>query len=131
MVIRAKVIANARHKDVDAVRLQLIKLMVDVTAEGQRFIAKYPAQTLRKTGYRRTGTLKRSWSTKVTTTSTAIKGVIGSNDNIAPYNKFVQGRPQSKLFRTTAWRNIDQLQLKAQNELRNRSAKIVEHFARN
>ncbi len=129
MVIRVKSINNTSPVDVAGLARDLKSAMVSTTAEGQRFIAKYPAQTLRKSGYRRTGTLKRSWSSKVTSTKTKITGVVGSNDNIAPYNKFVQGSPQSKLFRTTAWRNIDDLRKNMENDFVKRVEEINERFA--
>ncbi len=129
MVKRAKAINNTNPLEAAKLRKQLKAVMVSVTADGQRFIAKYPAQTLRKSNYRRTGTLKRSWSSKVTATKTKITGVVGSNDNIAPYNKFVQGSPQSKLFRTTAWRNIDDLRKNMENDFVKRVEEINERFA--
>jgi hypothetical protein len=104
--------------------------MVSVTADGQRFIAKYPAQTLRKSGYRRTGTLKRSWSSKVTASTDKITGIIGSNKNIAPYNKAVQGSPQSKLFAASTWRNIDDLRKVVDNDLNKRAEAIAEKHTR-
>ncbi len=131
MVIKATTINTARVIDTAGLRRELKSAMVSTTAEGQRFIANYPAQTLRKTGYRRTGTLKRSWSSKVTATKTQITGVVGSNDNIAPYNKFVQGKKgqQAKLFRSTAWRNIDDLRKNMENDFRKRAEDIAERFA--
>ena len=88
----------------------------DASANGTRFIQKYPAQRLLKTGYRRTGTLKRSWSFKVVNGATQITGTVGSNSNMAPYNRPVQGSPQVRLFKGAGWRNIDVLQRKMENE---------------
>ncbi len=130
MVLRVKTINNTTPLDVDGLRRDLKSAMVSTTADGQRFIAKYPAQTLRKTGYRRTGTLKRSWSFKVSASRTKITGVVGSNDNIAPYNKFVQGKrgQQSRLFAGTTWRNIDDLRKNMENDFRKRVEDINERF---
>ncbi len=131
MVIRVKAINKTTPLQTAQLSRELKAVMVSTTADGQRFIAKYPAQTLRKSGYRRTGTLKRSWSTKVTSTKTKITGVVGSNDNIAPYNKFVQGNrgQQARLFRGTAWRNIDDLRKNMENDFVKRVEEINERFA--
>lgn len=129
MVLRVTWINKTNPVDVLGLKRDIKSAMVSTTADGQRFIAKYPAQTLRKSGYRRTGTLKRSWSSKVTSTKTKISGVVGSNDNIAPYNKFVQGSPQSRLFAATAWRNIDDLRKEMENDFSKRIEDINERFA--
>lgn len=80
-----------------------------VVAAGQRFVASYPPQRLTASGYRRTGTLRRSWSSKVDVTFGGISGTVGSNANIAPYNVFVQGSPQKSIFRTAGWKGVDDL----------------------
>ncbi len=130
MVLRVKTINDTTPLDVAGLSRDLKGAMVSTTADGQRFIAKYPAQTLRKSKYRRTGTLKRSWSSKVTSTRTKIIGVVGSNDNIAPYNKLVQGNrgQQAKLFRGYTWRNIDDLRRNMENDFRKRVEDINERF---
>jgi hypothetical protein len=101
--------------------------MRDVTADGQTLAARYPAQTLRKSGYRRTGTLKRSWSSKVRTRPGSIEGTVGSNSNIAPYNRFVQGRrrEQARIFRRTRWTTVDVLEKTMQDDLEERVEEIL------
>ncbi len=99
-------------KQIDAVDIvrDLQRLMRNTVAEGNRFIAKYPPQRLRKSGYKRTGTLKRSWSFRVRNEGRRIVGTVGSNSNIAPYNRFVQGKRQRRLFRGAGWRNVNTLE---------------------
>ena len=120
-------------------RLDVMKLtrdlkaaMVSTTANGQRFIARYPSQRLTKSGYRRTGTLKRSWSSSVKVSSRQIVGIVGSNSNIAPYNKYVQGRPSDvvKIFPQAGWKGVDDLSKKLENELDKRVESILEAFVR-
>lgn len=94
----------------DKIVRDLEKLMTNTVADGNRFIAKYPPQRLKKSGYVRTGTLKRSWSFRVRRGKSKIVGTVGSNSNIAPYNKFVQGKTQRRLFRGAGWRNVNSLE---------------------
>ncbi len=95
--------------DVASLKREIVSVLRGVVADGQRFVASYPSQTLKATGYRRTGTLRRSWSSKVDVTFTSITGTVGSNSNIAPYNVFVQGAPQKPIFRTAGWKGVDDL----------------------
>ena len=120
-------------------RLDVMKLtrdlkaaMVATTANGQRFIAKYPSQRLTKSNYRRTNTLKRSWSSSVSVSSRQIIGIVGSNSNIAPYNKFVQGSPKDvvKMFPQAGWKGVDDLSKVLENELDKRVDTILEAFVR-
>ncbi len=91
-------------------QIQVQDLMRDTVADGNRFIARYPAQRLTKTGYRRTNTLKRSWSFRVRQQGKDITGEVGSNSNIAPYNQWVQGRrKQRRIFRQAGWKNVQDL----------------------
>lgn len=106
--------------------------MTSTTANGQRFIARYPAQRLTKSNYRRTGTLKRSWSSTVQVSGSRMVGVVGSNSNIAPYNKFVQGTPKQvvKIFPQAGWKGVDDLDRLLENELEKRVDPILEAFVR-
>ena len=99
--IRVVAISPGPNARIDTRRLQIQvrDLMRDTVANGNRFIARYPAQKLRKTRYRRTNTLKRSWSFRVRQGGRDITGEVGSNSNIAPYNKYVQGRRPVRIFR--------------------------------
>lgn len=91
--------------DILILNRQLQKDMRNTVADGQRFIARYPPQRLTRSGYRRTGTLKRSWSGKTTVSRSRIVGTVGSNANIAPYNKYVQGPPRTQVrrFKRAGW----------------------------
>ncbi len=102
----------------EQVRAETKRALTNVAAEGQRHIARYPPQRLTKTGYRRTGTLKRSWSFKVSATGNKLFAEVGSNSNIAPYNKFVQGEQGQRvfMFQGVGWKNIDQLQKMMEND---------------
>lgn len=101
-----------------------------IAADGKRFIATYPPQTLVKTGYVRTNTLKRSWSSKTRATAKEITVEIGSNANIAPYNRVVQGEPQGKLFAGANWRNVKDLEKKARGDAEKRVQATVDRLVR-
>ena len=83
----------------------------DTVVEGRTYAAYYPPQRLTKTRYKRTGTLGRSWSFGVRVRPGQIEGDVGSNANIAPYNRRVQGArgQQDPMFRRAGWRNVDDL----------------------
>lgn len=110
-----------------ALAMDLTNAMRDVTSDGQTLAARYPPQTLRKSGYRRTGTLKRSWSSRVRTRTGSIEGTVGSNSNMAPYNRFVQGRKgqQARIFRRTRWTTVDDLEKVMQDDLNERVEEIL------
>ena len=131
MATRIKIIpirSRAPKPDARKIRRELEKAMRDSVSDGQRFIAKYPPQRLRKTGYRRTGTLKRSWSSKVTSGARRIEGVVGSNSGIAPYNRPVQGRRQVPAFRRAGWKGVDDLAKMLQDELNKRVQRVIDRI---
>lgn len=131
VAVRIRAIVPRRtFKDTPALVADLTRDVRTVVADGQRWIATYPPQTLTKTGYVRTGTLKRSWSHTVSQRPAAIVGIVGSNPNIAPYNRPVQGAPQAKLFQTAGWRGVDGLSQRMQNDLDRRVRASVRKFAR-
>ena len=99
-----------RRIDGRAVGRDMQRLMTRTVADGNRFISRYPPQRLTASGYVRTNTLKRSWSFKVSNQVRRITGTVGSNSNIAPYNKFVQGKRQRRLFRAAGWSNVNTLE---------------------
>ena len=123
---------------VDAAGLaqDVTRMMRRTVTEGQRHIAKYPPQRLRKTGYRRTGTLKRSWSKQVQAAGTEVTGIVGSNSNIAPYNVVVQGtrkgtgRRQGRIFRRAGWRGVDELSTMMEDRVEKGLQQIVDRLAR-
>jgi len=100
----------------------------DTTSEGHRFISKYPPQTLTKSGYRRTMTLGRSWSSRVNFLTDRTEGIIGSNANMAPYNKWVQGlNTQVPRYKTAGWKGVKDLQELLKKELPKRLQEAVRH----
>ncbi len=105
-------------------------IMTDVGAEGKRFISKYPPQTLTKTGYRRTGTLKRSWSFRVSKARAKLSVIVGSNSNIAPYNRPVQGRRQVRIFKRAGWRNLTLLQKKMETKFAKDADALIRRVVR-
>jgi len=63
----------------------------------------YPAQRTGST-YKRTGTLGRSWSARpVTKVANGWQTVVGSNGNIAPYNRRVQDRDRQARIHRGRW----------------------------
>ena len=131
VAIRIRSIVPRRaFKDTTALVADLVNDVRAVAADGQRWIATYPPQTLTATGYVRTNTLKRSWSHTVQTRPDAIVGIVGSNPNIAPYNRVVQGSPQAKIMQTAGWRGVDGLADTMQNDLDRRVRASVRRFAR-
>lgn len=105
----------------------LTRAVRDMQAEGVRFMAEYPAAVGR---YKRTGTLKRSWSAKpVRRTSTRIEGEIGSNGNIAPYNGQVQGDAQEAFFRGRGWRSTKDLEALIRRQLPQRAQAEINRAA--
>lgn len=131
VAIRIRPIRPRRaRKDTTSLVSDLTDDVRSVIADGQRWIATYPPQSLTKTDYRRTGTLKRSWSHTMSTRPNAIVGVVGSNPNIAPYNRVVQGSPQAKIMRGAGWRGVDGLKRIMDNDLDRRVTVSVRRFAR-
>ncbi|KKK82872.1 hypothetical protein LCGC14_2799060 [marine sediment metagenome] len=116
--------------DVDGFIEAVKKDARQIAADGKRFIATYPPQVLVKTGYVRTNTLKRSWSSKTRSTRLEITVEIGSNANIAPYNRVVQGDPQGKLFAGANWRNVDDLEKKGRSDAEKRVQATLDRLAR-
>lgn len=81
----------------------------DTQAEGVRLMATYPPQRP-GSRYKRTGTLKRSWSMgPVRHEGSALSGEILSNGGIAPYNDDVQGHVQDAFFAARGWVNVREL----------------------
>jgi len=103
--------------DTKALKVKLVQAMEETVTDGIAFMADYPEpQVLTKTGYIRTGTLARSWfrgkgPSSVKVSSDRIEGIIGSNGNMAPYNKYVEGPEdtQSSMMAGAGWQSIEQL----------------------
>ena len=74
----------------------------------QREIERYPPQRPTVSGYRRTGTLGRAWSSSLVKGLNAIVAVVGSNPNVAPYAKWVQGQDsQAREMKRRGWHTIE------------------------
>ncbi len=126
----AKVNTASIHRDIT-------HMMRQTVTEGRRTIAKYPAQQLRKSRYRRTGTLKRSWSAKVEAGADRVAGEVGSNSNIAPYNRHVQGpkegargRRQLAMFRRAGWMGVDELEDLLEDKVQDGLQRIIDRLVR-
>lgn len=132
------IVPSGARVDVGAFQQDVVKMMRRATAEGQRHIATYPPQRLRKSNYRRTGTLKRSWSKKVVAGGNKVQGIVGSNSNVAPYNRFVQGPAKPKgsaqrqlpAFRRAGWRGVDELEDFLQDEVQRGLQDLINRLAR-
>lgn len=81
--------------------------MNDATALLLRELQTYPTQ---RTGssYVRTGTLRRSWSRELQGDGLALRGIVGSNANMAPYNRVVQDADQQAEIHRGRWTNTVQ-----------------------
>ena len=81
--------------------------MNDATALLLRDLQTYPPQ---RTGssYVRTGTLRRSWSREIDGQGLAMRGIVGSNENMAPYNRFVQDQDRQAAVHRGRWTNTVQ-----------------------
>lgn len=92
--------------DTAAVMRELTGALRDMQAEGVRLMATYPPQRA-DSRYRRTGTLKRSWSMPpVRRQGSALAAEIFSNGGIAPYNRKVQGVAQDPFFGARGWVDV-------------------------
>jgi len=108
----------------------LVKAMSDTVKAGQRQMQSYPPQpaTLGPR-YRRTGTLRRSWSSDVESGMNRIVGVVGSNANIAPYNRRVQGKEQTPVFAAYGWPDVFDLKKSVEKQLPPRLRRAVKAAA--
>ncbi len=81
--------------------------MNDATALLLRELQTYPTQ---RTGssYVRTGTLRRSWSRELQGDGLALRGIVGSNANMAPYNRLVQDADRQAPIHHGLWTNTIQ-----------------------
>jgi hypothetical protein len=86
-----------------------------VTRTSAKTGRQYQAKVQAYTGYRRTNTLKRSWSKQGPTWARGgLYVVVLSSGKIAPYNVFVRGRKrgakgqrQAKAMAARGWKSID------------------------
>ena len=83
----------------------------------------YPPQRTGST-YKRTNTLRRSWSRRIRQEGSELVGEVGSNSNIAPYNRYVQDQMQQASIHRGRWSNT------VQETSRRNSATIQRYFDR-
>ncbi len=74
--------------------------------DGWRWASEYqpPASEL----YRRTNTLKRSWSRKVYWKGGVLYGEVRSSGKIAPYNRYVRGEEQARRMKARGWKKTSE-----------------------
>lgn len=74
----------------------------DATIYVEKQLRTYPTE---RSGshYKRTGTLRRSWSRTVTGTGTDVVGRVSSSGNIAPYNREVQDQAWQARIHQDLW----------------------------
>lgn len=80
--------------------------MEDATTYVLARIRAYPRQRP-GSSYRRTGTLNRSWSRRISGTGSTIRGLVGSNAAIAPYNRYVQSRTHQARIHRGRWQTVE------------------------
>ena len=97
--------------------------MKDSTALLLREQQTYPPQRTGST-YKRTNTLRRSWSRRIRREGSELVGEVGSNENMAPYNRYVQDQTQQALIHRGRWSNT------VQETSRRNSATIQRYFDR-
>ena len=83
----------------------------------------YPPQRTGST-YKRTNTLRRSWSRRIRQDGSELVGEVGSNEHIAPYNRYVQDQTQQAEIHRGRWSNT------VQETARRNSATIQRYFDR-
>lgn len=81
--------------------------MTDATVYVLNQMRTYPPQRQGST-YKRTNTLKGSWSRDVQREAGGLVGRVVSNGNAAPYNRFVQDRDQQARWHRGNWTNTAQ-----------------------
>lgn len=91
-----------------ALRRATANAMQDSTIYLLRQMKTYPSARA-QSSYRRTGTLRRSWSRRITSISpTRISGIVGSNRNMAAYNRYVQDSEMQARIHRGLWTNTVQ-----------------------
>lgn len=88
--------------------------MEDATTFVLARVRRYPPQRP-GSGYIRTGTLNRSWSKRVEGSGLNIRGTVGSNGAMAPYNRLVQSRRDQAIIHQGRWQTIEDVAEQEQN----------------
>ncbi len=79
--------------------------MEDSTTYTLAIIKRYPEEPPNST-YTRTHTLEKSWSRRFEGSGLTIRGIVGSNGNMAPYNRRVQDRDRQARIHRGRWQTI-------------------------
>ena len=103
------------------VRIAMRQAVDDATALILRDQKTYPPAPPNST-YRRTRTLGRSWTREITENGDTIRGRVGSNANVAPYNRYVQDEAMQARIHAGRWNNT------IQGTVRNRQATVQRMF---
>ena len=74
--------------------------------------------------YKRTNTLRRSWSRRIYRDGSGIVGEVGSSGNTAPYNRYVQDQTQQASIHRGRWTNT------AQETARRNTTTVQRYFDR-
>jgi hypothetical protein len=89
--------------------------MNDATALLLRELKTYPSPPAGST-YKRTRALSNSWHKEIEGRGLQIRGIVGSNQNIAPYNRVVQDEEMQAQIHRGRWQTAqDVLQRNEQN----------------
>ena len=96
--------------------------MNDATALVLRELKTYPPPPPNST-YKRTRSLSNSWHKEIEGSGLQIRGIVGSNQNIAPYNRWVQDEERQAEVHRGRWTNT------AQEVLRHNEANIRDMFS--
>ena len=83
----------------------------------------YPPQRTGST-YKRTNTLRRSWSRRIRQEGSGIVGEVGSSGNTAPYNRYVQDQTMQATVHRGRWTNT------AQETARRNESTVQRYFDR-
>ena len=83
----------------------------------------YPPQRTGST-YKRTNTLRRSWSRRIYRDGSGIVGEVGSSGNTAPYNRYVQDQAMQATVHRGRWTNT------AQETARRNTTTVQRYFDR-
>lgn len=101
----------------------LADAMDDFVVDARTDLVTYPPTG--PSSYTRTGTLMRSWNSRTLRQPSRIEGVVGSQGQIAPYNRFVQGQQQKPLFKARGWKTPKDVLDKRWPELKKRVNRIM------
>lgn len=103
------------------VRIAMRQAMEDAVTLVLRDQRTYPSPPA-NSSYRRTFTLQRSWSREIVESGDSIRGRVGSNANVAPYNRYVQDEAMQSRVHAGRWTNT------IQGTVRARQATIQRFF---